>query len=82
MKNEIQYVSFPLLPGVVKCGKCFRGRIRRYKSRCKVCGAMNIAFYCLPAETQLLAAEASRRKALPAEEWIPRVANAVARLID
>lgn len=47
-KREIQYVSYPLRPGVVKCGKCFRGRIRRYVQRCKVCGARNLAFENCP----------------------------------
>lgn len=60
-RNEILYVSYPLLPGVVKCGSCFRGLIRRYKSRCKVCGAMNLAFECLSPEKQMLVTKIDRR---------------------
>jgi hypothetical protein len=60
MKNEIQYIAYPLTPGVVKCGKCFRGRIRKYSSRCRVCGAKNLAFECLPPQTQTLVARTRR----------------------
>jgi hypothetical protein len=70
-RNEILYVSYPLLPGVVKCGSCLRGRIRRYKSRCKVCDSMNLAFECLPPEQQLLVTKIDRKAAVIDENYVP-----------